>query len=250
MRDLANILDTFEPVSLAEMDNVKLMDRFDSKFTFRIDHLPRVLEEMKPYYRVLEVGGVRASRYETLYFDTNSLLLYSRHHTGKFTRYKVRYRKYVDSDLCFFEIKAKNNKGRTIKKRIERKSVESAIAGEPEELLNTETKLCAKDLKAMIQVNFTRLTFVSKACPERLTIDLQLSYKNEVSAVSFPKLVIAEVKRERSSASSPFIKVMRACKIWEGSMSKYCFGIVNLFPRVKMNLFKERIRQIRQLAVA
>ena len=44
------------------------------------------------------------------------------------------------------------------------------------------------------------------------------------------------------------IKLMREQKIWEGSMSKYCFGIVNLYPRVKMNLFKERLKQLRELA--
>ena len=160
----------------------------------------------------------------------------------------MRYRKYVDSDLCFFEIKAKNNKGRTIKQRIAREAIHDEIEGDAEQLLKKETPFSATDFKPVIWVNFTRLTFVSKSSPERLTIDLSLSYKNELIEASFPKLVIAEVKQDRASSASPFIKLMRGQKIWEGSMSKYCFGIVNLYPRVKMNLFKERLRQLRELA--
>ena len=30
-------------------------------------------------------------------------------------------------------------------------------------------------------------------------------------------------------------------------MSKYCFGVANLYPLVKRNLFKERIRQINRI---
>lgn len=248
MLDLTTILNAFDSISLQEMENVRLMDRLDAKFTFRIDQLRDVLEEMRPYYRLLEVNGCRASRYETLYFDTENLLLYSKHHAGKFTRYKIRFRKYVDSGLCFFEIKAKNNKGRTIKQRIERTAIENAIEGETAELLKQRANLSAGDFKPVIWVTFTRLTFVSKAAPERLTIDLLLSYRNQLMELSFPKLVIAEVKQDKSSCASPFARMMRQRKIWEGSMSKYCFGIVNLYPRVKMNLFRERVKQIKQLA--
>jgi hypothetical protein len=243
------LIKAFDPISLKEMENVTLMNRVDTKFTFRRDQLPHILAEMIPHYRLLEVNGVRASRYETLYFDNQKLDLYAKHHSGKFTRYKMRYRKYVDSDLCFFEIKAKNNKGRTIKQRIAREAIHHEIEGDSEQLLKKETPFSAPDFKPVIWVNFTRLTFVSKSSPERLTIDLSLSYKNDLIEASFPKLVIAEVKQDRASSASAFIKLMREQKIWEGSMSKYCFGIVNLYPRVKMNLFKERLKQLRELAV-
>lgn len=210
---LESSLKVFEPISLSEMENVKLMDRLDTKFTFHSNRLAAILEAMRPDYCVLEVKGVRASRYETLYFDTGNLDLYARHHSGKFSRHKIRYRRYLDSELCFFEVKAKNNKGRTIKKRIQRQEIPSDIETESEQLLRTETPFAARDLKPAIWVNFTRLTFVSKASPERLTIDLQLSYKRGSAEVSFPQLVIAEVKQERSSSPSPFLKLMRDLRI-------------------------------------
>ena len=52
---VSEILKTFDPISLQEMDNVKLMDRTDTKFTFNIRELPAVLQEAKSDYKILEV---------------------------------------------------------------------------------------------------------------------------------------------------------------------------------------------------
>src|SRR5437868_6547196 len=108
--EIKNILSQYQPVSLQEMDNVKLMDRTDLKFVFSHRDLPDILIEVMPHYRSLEASGVRISRYETLYYDTVNFELYNRHHSGKMNRYKIRSRKYVESDLHFFEIKYKNNR--------------------------------------------------------------------------------------------------------------------------------------------
>jgi VTC domain len=244
---LDDIVGRFEPVSLQAMENVKLLERFDTKYTFRNDQLPGILDEMVSHYRVLEVEGTRFHRYETVYFDTDNLDLYSKHHSGKFIRQKVRYRKYLDSQLCFFEIKSKSNKGRTLKKRIRRTDFQEEISGESEVLLRAETLLSASDIRPMLRVNFTRLTFVGKPATERLTIDLNLSYQIDGKSLYLPKLVIAELKRDKSSSKSFFTQAMRRRRIWEGSMSKYCFGIVNLYPLAKRNRFNERIRQINDL---
>ena len=53
------ILNTYNPISLAEMDSVKLMDRTDTKFTFHINQLPQVLELAKAYYKVFEINDKR-----------------------------------------------------------------------------------------------------------------------------------------------------------------------------------------------
>src|SRR5690348_13827055 len=122
-----HILSEYHPISLKEMDDVKLMDRMDLKFVFSMNELPFILSEVKPYYRSLEASGTRISRYETLYYDTHDFELYNRHHSGKMNRYKVRSRKYVESDLHFFEVKYKNNRGRTIKTRIKTKETETEL---------------------------------------------------------------------------------------------------------------------------
>ncbi|MBA3971684.1 MAG: VTC domain-containing protein, partial [Bacteroidetes bacterium] len=118
MDKINKILTEFTPITLKEMDNVKLMDRTDTKFVFKQDQLADFLEEMKGDYSVLDVIGKRISRYESLYFDTTGFDLYHSHHRGKPSRFKIRFRKYVESELHFFEVKFKNNKGRTIKDRV------------------------------------------------------------------------------------------------------------------------------------
>ena len=52
------------------MDNVKLQDRIDTKFMYREDILPVILEKMKDNYFVLDINGLKYNHYETLYFDT------------------------------------------------------------------------------------------------------------------------------------------------------------------------------------
>jgi hypothetical protein len=108
------ILQQFEPITLKEMEGVKLMNRTDTKFIFNISHYETIMNEIRQHYRVLEVEGQRISRYETLYYDTQKYDLYGEHHKGKLNRYKIRHRTYVESKIGFLEVKFKNNKGITI----------------------------------------------------------------------------------------------------------------------------------------
>ena len=246
--DLDGILSKFESISLDAMENVALMNRLEAKFTFRLDDLPGLLNQILPHYELLAVGGVRFHRYETLYFDTRALELYAQHHNGIYARHKLRYRRYADSGLCFFEVKTKNNKSRTIKRRIQRPCIASEMEGEAQEFLQREVPCLRAEVHPVLWVNFRRLTLVNKDSPERLTIDLDLSYRTKESSLSLPGLVIAEVKRDCSVIRPPFIQAARERRLWEGSMSKYCVGITSLYPNIKRNRFKERLQQITNLA--
>ena len=73
------------------MDNVRLMDRTDTKFVFRSDCLPMLLNEIKDAYRVLEVNGVIPNRYETLYFDSDDYNLYLQTRIHAVKTYLYRY---------------------------------------------------------------------------------------------------------------------------------------------------------------
>ena len=95
------------------MDQVTLLNRIDTKFVFEQGLLEKVLQEIKPHYRVLDIDGVRLNSYRSIYFDTEDFKFYYEHHNGKKNRSKVRYREYIDSGLCFLEVKKKNNKGKT-----------------------------------------------------------------------------------------------------------------------------------------
>ncbi len=245
MEKVKNILDGYAPISLKEMDSVALMDRTDTKFVFRQSDLLLFLEEIKSEYRVLEVKGNRISRYETLYYDTNKFDLYLAHQRGKPGRYKIRSRKYVESDLNFFEVKYKTNKGRTIKNRVKQNEISGIIENEAEVLLNEKTPIIAAQLEAKLWTNFSRITLVNNKYPERVTIDLNLNFKNDDGDATIDNLVIAEVKQDKS-VSSPFLNLMKKNHVRKGSMSKYCYGVINLFNQIKHNSFKPSLILIKK----
>lgn len=222
------------------MDSVKLMDRTDTKYVFTFQQLPIFLEQLKNNYRILDIEGNRISRYESLYFDTKNFDLYRSHHRGKPNRFKVRFRKYVESNLHFFEVKFKNNKGRTIKDRVKQKQIDGSIKDKAEILLKEKTPLLASGLEPKIWVNYSRITLVNKNSPERVTIDIELTFKNNEQNKTIDNLVIAEVKQDKA-LSSAFIKLMKKYHLREGSISKYCYGIISLFEKIKHNNFKPKL---------
>jgi hypothetical protein len=239
-------LDSFETISLDEMDSVKLLDRVDSKFIFRRDQLPAILSELKPFYRVLNNNHSGLHRYETIYFDTPGLLMYLQHHNGKLNRWKVRSRKYLDSDQCFFEIKFKSNKSRTKKERIKVPETGKTIEGESGKFLTKKTPFLPGMLRPVFTVIYDRITLVGKTSCERLTIDSGLRFRNEREEFTCPLLVIAELKQE-ATFRSPFVILMHQLHIHKMKISKYCLGVTNMFPEIKKNNFKKKLRQINKL---
>jgi hypothetical protein len=245
MNLVKNILNEFMPITLKEMDNVKLMDRTDTKYVFRLEELPGFLNEIKNDYRVLDVNGNKVSKYESLYFDTKDFDLYLCHHRGRPNRYKIRCRKYVESNLNFFEVKFKNNKGRTIKDRVKQLQIEEQIKDNAEILLKEKTPLLSEELEAKLWVNYSRITLVNKNSPERVTIDIDLNFKNDQSERKIEGLVIAEVKQDKAIVSS-FIRMMKRHHIRQGSISKYCFGVLSLFT-IKHNNFKPNLILLKKI---
>lgn len=229
------------------MDSVALMNRTDRKFVFRDSDLLIFLEQIQNDYKVLEIEGKRKSRYETLYYDTINFNLYHAHQRGKPSRYKVRSRRYVESNISFFEVKYKTNKGRTIKDRVKQNEISGMINNEAEILLHSKTPMNSVNLEPKLWTNFTRITLVNKNYPERVTIDLDLNFKNNNSEddAAINNLIIAEVKQD-NSVVSPFLELMKSHHVREGSMSKYCYGVINLFNKIKHNSFKPNLILIKK----
>lgn len=244
---ISEMVGRFGPISLAEMDSVKLMRRTDTKFVMPVYLLPHLLECSLPDYRIVEIKGERAQPYETTYFDTPNYEMYSLHHNGKLNRYKIRLRRYVVSDLNFLEVKRKNNKGETIKTRIN--PVEPAdvlTSNEGSLFLKKNTPYTNGDLEPVLGNKFVRLTLVNNGLNERITLDYNLEfddlkYEKHRSAGG---LCIAEVKRSRDSAPSTFVKILAEMRLNPHGFSKYCLGVAMLNPDVKNNLFLKRIRMV------
>ena len=189
---ISSLINKFEPISLDEMESVKLMNRIDTKYAVPLSLLPAILEAAMADYYVQEIDGKRIATYDTMYYDTESLDMYIRHHDRQLVRQKIRVRQYVDSNLTFLEIKRKNNKGRTKKKRIvvpdfaitaetpsvlkhKRRADEEVTV---ESFINTKSRYRWSDISPHLWTKFHRITLVNKAKTERLTIDMNLVWEN------------------------------------------------------------------------
>lgn len=245
MSDLKDILSQFKPISLKEMDGVKLMNRSDTKFVFGTKELLKVLPLLKDYYSILEIEGVRLSAYRSLYYDTTDFQFYYQHHNGKTNRNKVRFREYLDSGLCFLEVKRKNNKGKTVKKRIKVPQIE--------EHLQDDSKAFVEKLVGNISLiprhwnSFKRLTLVHKIAKERLTMDVDFEFKDMQQKRGAQEMVIAEVKQERMSRSSDFMRIIKELGVRPFRISKYCVASAHLYPQLKQNNFKRKFLQLNKL---
>lgn len=246
MLDFISILNTFEPITLKEMDGVKLMNRTDTKFTFHVSQLSSLLAHLKEDYKCLSIGNLRSSHYSTLYFDTEQFNLYQKHHNGELNRYKVRHRTYTDSGLAYLEVKFKSNKDRTIKKRIKSPLMLDGFKEEAFYFLSKELPFDPLLLKPAVWVNYTRATLVSKTNAERLTLDFNLEVENSETKQELYDMVIAEVKQEGKQHSA-FMKQAKKQGVLEGAISKYCFAVFLTQPKIKKNNFKEKLRHINKI---
>jgi len=243
---IEQIVQKFSPISLKEMEGVELMNRTDTKFVVSLDQLLSILEEVKNTYRVLEVNDIRFSHYETLYYDTDEFLFYTRHHNGKKNRWKIRKRSYVDSAVSFLELKFKSNRGRTQKQRTGIPEFGTELNGDEEKFIGHKAGIDFH-LSPQVKNNFTRVTLVEPSLPERITIDLKLSFEWNNILRELKQIVIIEVKQEKRNRLSPFLQALKKRHIREESISKYCLGVAMLVPFVKKNIFKGKLIKVNKL---
>lgn len=242
-----NVLDQYSPISLSEMDEVKLMNRVDTKFAFQASDLTKILEIIMADYRVFEIEGTRTPSYESQYFDDDDYSLYHDHHKGKMSRFKVRVRKYVESNLHFLEIKHKF-KGRTNKRRITADKFDTILSQNQTDFID-EAMNEHMDLHPCLWNSFQRITLVGRNFNERLTFDFNIQFKWEDKVENFDNLIIAELKQERTNRNSPFFKVMKDMTIRPYRLSKYCIGSIELHGKenLKYNRFKKKLLKLKEI---
>jgi len=250
LTDCAQILDGFNTISLDEMSSIRLMNRIDSKYLANEDQLRRLLELARGDYMVQSIDGIRQSEYSTQYLDDKYNTMYLNHHNGRLTRQKVRIRTYIDTADNFFEVKLKNNHGRTKKKRIHLNGADTYIQDGAAQFLeeNAILSIPLSDLTPKVANHFKRITLVNNARTERLTIDRELSFYNKETGLerNMDNLVVIEVKRD-GNTYSPIQDLLRQLRIFPSGFSKYCIGMALTTPGIKRNLFNDRIRKIEKL---
>ncbi len=245
---IVELLDKLPPITLAEMKDIKLMNRIDKKYLATIDQLQQLLVMVQGQYMVQQIEGMRYSRYHTIYLDTPDEEMYTEHHNGRLVRQKVRVRTYLDSGDTFLEVKNKNNHGRTKKKRITVQGLHTLHEDEGDTLLSKHSKYLLDDLVPKVENRFERITLVNMAKTERLTIDCHVKFHHIETDIhdTFDRLVIIELKRD-GNVYSPVKSMLRELRIKPSGFSKYCIGSAMTKPSLKRNRFKKKFVRINKL---
>jgi hypothetical protein len=244
---IQSILNRFTPISLKEMDSVKLMTRSDEKYLCRIDQLPALLHTAIPDFRILENYGKRLLGYESQYLDTPDFQMYLQHHNGKLNRYKIRIREYQESHEFFIEIKYKDNHRNTTKKRIPIGPDRNYHTAEVRQFLEQNSRYLPENLEPKLFSQFRRMTLVNNELMERITIDLNPTWYTKTKKVDLQNIVIMEVKSAKSSNIRGFGLLLRDARILPSRLSKYCTGTILLNPGIKHNRFKAKMVHLKKL---
>ena len=199
---ISNNLINFSPISLKEMDNVSLLKRVDTKFLTTEKKLLEILSLISSDYNILDIDDKRLMEYSTLYFDTNDKMLYNYHHNKKGNRYKIRMRKYVDSNICFLEVKKKNNTGVTNKFRSSIDNFETKLSPSSLKFIKKYTD-SSQILTPVLSNTFSRFTLVNKNVPERVTIDSRIVFKSDNDSKILDKIVKINACKNETKTPSP-----------------------------------------------
>ncbi|CAN5832307.1 polyphosphate polymerase domain-containing protein [soil metagenome] len=225
-------------------ERAPLLDRAENKYLVSGDVLSGVMDNLQADFEVLAIDATTAFGYETTYYDTRSLLTYRQHAQGKRLRLKVRSRRYLDSDLCFFEVKLKGQRGRTIKTRMpyDIESHGRIDAAAHQFLTRCVRETYGEDfthrLTPALSMRYRRLTLVGTGRPERVTVDFDIEFSDPLGAVvTAPhEALIVEVKSERGRGVAD--RRFREAGARPASCSKYCVGLNMVRPGLRYNTFK------------
>ena len=111
--------DGIDTITLAELNSeASLLTRIDRKYLVPPGATQEVVNHLAPRAQVLQIDGLRHFRYASTYFDTPGLDAYFLAARKRRRRYKIRTRTYLDSGLCFLEVKTCGARGSTVKRRM------------------------------------------------------------------------------------------------------------------------------------
>lgn len=145
--------------------------------------------------------------------------------------------------------------GRTVKARIPRS--EEAAWNAP--LTDTETRFLNEHYGyregrlLQMRSTFKRLTLVSTALNERITIDTDLTFFQGDKTEGLGSMAIMEVKQERINRFSPMLKALRSFRFStpplgrKTSLSKYIVGTLLLNRSLESRVYRSAMKRIEHL---
>ncbi len=206
------LLNHFSHITLDQLNaSYSLMERLDRKYIVSLDTLDDFLEKIQSDYHVLAIKNTKIFKYDSMYMDTLDRLMYHHHNDQESVRMKVRSRRYVDSNICFFEIKQKDN-NLTRKFRIPYpfdtyEDMDHNATMFFDGVCTSMGTMKGKKLQPSLRIQYNRITLCSKTTDEKITIDTDIVFhdmhrKNSPAIVMPPMAIIEAKSAQKKPASS------------------------------------------------
>ena len=247
----SDIWDRLHHISLEEMKSVTLMNRTDTKYVAHQRQLRAILEQAAAKNYMVQFTQSAVNGYDTTYYDTAALSMYLMHHNRKLHKHKIRCRTYTDCGISFLEIKDKNNSGRTSKIRMPvRNAATEKLRSDKKVLdfISNNTVFNFLRLVPTVKTDFHRITLVNDKKTERITIDVELKFKNLMTGndADLKDLVIIELKEDGRFVST-MSGILHDLHVKPFHISKYCIGTAMTNPQVKHNRFKRKLHLLNKI---
>lgn len=254
-----NLLKKFDTIWLTELNaTMSLMDRIEYKYIAHISQLEDILKDFKSDYFALQIKEIRQFLYHNVYFDTKDYKFFHEHGKGFKMRTKLRTRRYVDSNISFFEFKQryyenirkfrydiKNKNHGKYDKKAEKFAQKLYQSTYQKKLDNTPTP--------SIKTHYYRFTLCSKNNDERITFDSKVTFKDCRNKKARPiilwDIVLIESKSWKDKHHATDVLAKHNIQPMNG-ISKYCMGITLLWAeKTQYKRFEDILSHIQTLQI-
>jgi hypothetical protein len=247
---IAQSLQAFTPIGLDALNaKAAMLERLDNKYIIPAVRLAPAFDAFSDLFDVLEIEGKRAFTYATRYFDDADRRAYYDHHQGRRKRCKIRVRSYVDAGFSFLEVKLKDIRDVTVKKRLKVPNDLVRLDRTCTDFIDT----CYRDqygedfgrpLQEQIGMEYERITLVAKEGGERMTIDTRMGFWIDGATCDVPPdMFIVETKSAKGNGIAD--KILRGMHLHPTSRcSKYCVAMAALGAVTKANRFLPALRKL------
>ena len=252
-------LDHLPTTTLAELNAAAgLLTRVDRKYLVPLTAVQDVADQLAGRARVLQIDGAQQFSYASTYFDTPALDTYLLAARKRRRRFKVRTRTYLDSGLCFLEVKTRGSRGATVKERTAyeldnadrltdagRAFIASCLAE-----AGVTDAAGALDLATALQpvmgTTYHRTTLHLPDDDARATIDTDLRWfalggARDRARIAVGPLAVVETKNP--STPSPTDRLLWAHGHRPTTISKYATGMALLHPELPANKWHRVMRR-------
>lgn len=241
-------LNSLKSIRLDEMDQIRLMNRTESKYILPFNRLPDLLNQIPQSYKALEISNNRIFSYHNTYLDTENYFFFNQHITGKLSRHKVRFREYSNTGVTYLEVKKRTNRNRVVKWRINNGLMPgNRFTDEAADFITEHIK--EKHLLKPVLINkFRRITLAGQNNNERVTLDFDISFSDfNGRSKSFPFLSVIEIKKQETSTKSLLGDILKVNFIHQSGFSKYCMGNAVINNPPKLNILKSKFMKLNKI---